>query len=271
MLNTPEVYENAGMEAGRSARHGDAATARQWREWMSRAIKLERAEDRRTAQTIYDAAYQKAATPRGSASNPRKRAKKNPSRVPVLDARRHRELIAIVGAHARGASILHTREYNALVHEKKVLETRYPELMGTFWAGRKNPVARARRRGWSDLPTRPACARPARAPAPLPATTRPVRVKQRELKAAVELFHKFREAPPRRVRLAHFKVPKVCLVIGEMDFVGYTTTHARKRVRYRHDFRRAARPLLCSSADGRQLLIFGGNYDFTRDGIVDRA
>lgn len=103
------------------------------------------------------------------------------------------------------------------------------------------------------------------------AAPRQVRVARRELNAAVELFHKFREAPPRRVRLARFKVPKVCVVIGEMDFVGYTTTHAKKRARYRHDFSRKARPLLCASSDGRQLLIFGGNYDFTRDGIVDRA
>lgn len=100
---------------------------------------------------------------------------------------------------------------------------------------------------------------------------RRVAVPKRELEAAVDLFQKFREKPPQRIRTARFRVPKVCVVVGELDFVGYTTTHAQKRVRYQHNFAARARPLLCASADGRQVLIFGGNYDFTRDGIVDRA
>lgn len=298
--------------------------------------------------------------------------------------RRWNELTMLAGAYERGASVASGADYIAWRNELRLLEAAHPELVGVFWAGRKNPaIARPpranptgrKKRGslstaayrdhayrgylirqspindsiWIEKDgflishaksvadaqrviaelTAPPGRNPAkRAPAdPLghwsrygaslsrpkaafksaraawisigkatglrprhvrPAHTAdtwtwvrrnpkskpkraPVKVARRELNAAVELFQKFREAKPRRVRVARFKVPKVCMVIGEMDFVGYTTSHAKKRARYRHDFSRAARPLLCASADGRQLLIFGGNYDFTRDGIVDRA
>lgn len=255
MLNTLEVYENAGMEAGRSARHGDAAAARQWREWMGRAVKLERAEDRKTAQASYDAAYKKAALPRGPVSNPlsnwrtgdrfRLRYDYNWRADKLTMKKGAAGKLTLVSYGPTPATTVAFAVFDkAPDHYPVAISLKALERGGP--KGRKNP-------------------RPAAAAAPaLPKS------KQRELRAAVELYERFREMPPRRLRRASFRVPGVCLVIGELDFVGYTTSHAGKRVRYQHNFAPGARPLLCASADGRQLLILGGKYDFTADGIVDR-
>ena len=52
----------------------------------------------------------------------------------------------------------------------------------------------------------------------------------------------------------------------------YLTTHkGGKEILYKHTFARHARPILAASHNGRALYLLGGQYDFTRDGIVDRA
>lgn len=91
-----------------------------------------------------------------------------------------------------------------------------------------------------------------------------------EVRAAVELYRKFREREPERIRGIELKVPKMLMSIGRLNFVGYTTTHGKETVLYKHVFDPVAEPLLTASADGRQLFIIGGRYNFTEDGIVDR-
>jgi hypothetical protein len=96
-----------------------------------------------------------------------------------------------------------------------------------------------------------------------------VKVNSTELKQAVELYTSFREAKPKRVDVVEMEHPSVVMVIGHLESVDYRTTHGGKLQLYRHDFARGSRPLLCVSADGEQLVLVGGRYTFTEDGIVD--
>lgn len=93
---------------------------------------------------------------------------------------------------------------------------------------------------------------------------------ERDLRKAAALYRDFREAKPARaLKRRTIAVPKVSVQIGKVTAIEYRTTHGKKRVLYRHDFKTAARPELHVSPDGRQLLIVGGNYTFTERGIVD--
>jgi hypothetical protein len=65
--------------------------------------------------------------------------------------------------------------------------------------------------------------------------------------------------------------PKVAACIGECDGVLYTTVRDGKVERYIHKFAASDKPLLCVSADGRQILLVGGRYRFTELGIVDSS
>ena len=87
---------------------------------------------------------------------------------------------------------------------------------------------------------------------------------------AIDLFKRFRGQDPEYIETHKITYPDVALVIGYLDFVGYTTVRDSKTESYIHRFKKSARPLLVSSHDGQQLLILGGEFDFTELGIVDR-
>lgn len=58
--------------------------------------------------------------------------------------------------------------------------------------------------------------------------------------------------------------------IGVVSAIEYDTVRDSAKEYYRHDFEDHAGPALCASENGRQLHFFGGSYDFTERGIVDR-
>lgn len=87
---------------------------------------------------------------------------------------------------------------------------------------------------------------------------------------AVALFESFRERKPQRMGTLRFKVPKAVACMGYVEGVDYRTTHGKKLTLYHHDFAPGSRPLLCVSADGKQLLLVGGRYQWTARGIVDK-
>ena len=60
MMNSTEVYWQAGFKAGQATRNGDASLARMQREWFSRAKRLESIPDAVTAQEMYNAGYAEA-------------------------------------------------------------------------------------------------------------------------------------------------------------------------------------------------------------------
>jgi hypothetical protein len=65
--------------------------------------------------------------------------------------------------------------------------------------------------------------------------------------------------------------PPEVAVIGECTAICYSTVRDGRREEYIHEFRKVDRPHLCVDPTGRQLLLIGGNYDFTELGIVDAS
>ena len=63
--------------------------------------------------------------------------------------------------------------------------------------------------------------------------------------------------------------PKIAVVVGELEAVIYNTVRDGVHERYIHKFKASARPMFATTPDGKQLLLLGGDYDFTERGIVD--
>lgn len=97
-----------------------------------------------------------------------------------------------------------------------------------------------------------------------------LKIPRKHLQAAVALYTNFREKRPKKLKVVDIDIPTVVACIGHVESIDYTTTHGDKAVLYRHDFVKGSRPLLAVSADGRQLLLIGGRFQFTERGIVDR-
>jgi len=93
--------------------------------------------------------------------------------------------------------------------------------------------------------------------------------RQTQIEHAMALFKRFRLDDPQHVDDVKFSTPEVGMVIGDCDGILYTTVRNGKTERYQHDFKKSARPLLVASWDGKQVLLVGGNYNFTQDGITD--
>ncbi len=88
-----------------------------------------------------------------------------------------------------------------------------------------------------------------------------------EVREAARLLEDFSGHAPTRVMRVQRRVPRVGLLIGDTDFIGYTTVRDGKREKYIHRFRRKRRPHLVASSDGKQLEILGGEFRFTEAGI----
>lgn len=67
------------------------------------------------------------------------------------------------------------------------------------------------------------------------------------------------------------RMPRVGVLIGDIDGVLYTTVRDGKTEKYIHQFHRDDKPAFVVSPDGKQLFLIGGAYDFTERGIVDRS
>lgn len=92
-----------------------------------------------------------------------------------------------------------------------------------------------------------------------------------ETEQASRLYESFSGHKPESVgKITLDKPVKVGIVIGELDGLLYTTIRDGNVEKYIHKFKVRSRPLLVVSSDGQQLLIVGGDYDFTERGIVDR-
>jgi hypothetical protein len=100
----------------------------------------------------------------------------------------------------------------------------------------------------------------------------PIKDRQTKINAAMKLYSDFtgEDAAP----LGEYVLPRppaVGVVIGEMVGVAYEATRDGETEQYFHRFNKKDRPLLVSSHDGQQLVILGGEYDFTENGIVDAS
>lgn len=92
-----------------------------------------------------------------------------------------------------------------------------------------------------------------------------------KIKEAIERFQSFTGMTPEHLDEYIVEHPDVALSIGTLDAVSYTTIREGQLEKYEHKFKKSARPLLCSSFDGKQLIVLGGVYTFTDRGIVDEG
>lgn len=93
----------------------------------------------------------------------------------------------------------------------------------------------------------------------------------RNIRKAIALFKDFRGENAEYIDTIDLPDYKEAIVVGYCDAIMYTTSRDGKIEKYIHKFKRKARPLLCASFDGKQLLLVGGSYDFTDRGIVDNT
>lgn len=93
--------------------------------------------------------------------------------------------------------------------------------------------------------------------------------KKKEFRGAFKLHEEFREKAPTRAKKVSYAVPSVLMVMGQVEFIGYRTTHGDEMVLYKHDFAPGSRPQLAAGPKRNQLFLVGGRYRVTDRGIVD--
>ena len=94
------------------------------------------------------------------------------------------------------------------------------------------------------------------------------KVPRSDYAAAKELYREFTGEEPDRLDTIRLPSYKVAIVIGECDGIMYTTQRDGETERYIHEFTdTGARPLLCVTHDGKQLLLVGGSYEFRDSGM----
>ena len=101
---------------------------------------------------------------------------------------------------------------------------------------------------------------------------KPSRKINREFERAARLYRDFsgHDAEPFAEVTAPV-APSVGIVIGYCDGLLYSAVRDERLERYIHEFANRDRPLFVVSPNGRQLMLYGGNFRFTERGIVDRS
>ncbi len=96
--------------------------------------------------------------------------------------------------------------------------------------------------------------------------------RQRQVDDAADLYKRFSGHTAEQIgEIDKPEFPDALICVGTIDFIGYTTTRDSVVEKYIHTFKAKSRPLFCVSPDGKQIVIVGGQYDFTERGIVDRT
>lgn len=93
--------------------------------------------------------------------------------------------------------------------------------------------------------------------------------RQTQIEHAMKLYKRFRLDDPEFVDEVDHPHVEVAMVIGECDGVLYTTIRNGRKEEYIHEFAKKSKPLLVASWDGKQVLLVGGKYNFTEQGITD--
>ena len=90
-----------------------------------------------------------------------------------------------------------------------------------------------------------------------------------KVKKAIDLYQRFRGTEPEFIDECDINAVDVAMQIGLCDGILYTTVRDGKKESYIHEFTGASRPILAASWDGKQVLLIGGKYSFTEEGIKD--
>lgn len=107
-------------------------------------------------------------------------------------------------------------------------------------------------------------------PARVKGNPRVVRPTPLEERRAVELYQRFHGLKPERIDTVKMQLPRMLMRVGPVPFMYYLAPWKGRMTLFKHTFAKHAQPLLAATHDGRALYLVGGEYDFTRDGIVDR-
>jgi len=91
----------------------------------------------------------------------------------------------------------------------------------------------------------------------------------RQYKKAVSLYRDFTGENPRHLEDWDVIVPSHAMEVGKVTGIMYKARVDGKVQEFLHEFTGRSRPILAASADGRQLLLLGGDYKMTERGIVD--
>lgn len=93
---------------------------------------------------------------------------------------------------------------------------------------------------------------------------------QSAINKGAELYEKFTGHEPEDLGdITIPDPPRVAVLIGEVEGIIYNTVRDGVHERYIHRFKAKARPDFCVTPDGKQLLLVGGDFEFTERGIVD--
>ena len=104
------------------------------------------------------------------------------------------------------------------------------------------------------------------------ARTRAPLAKSAAIRRGASLFERFTGHEAEVIgRVKVPATPKIGVLIGVLDFVGYTTVRDGVREKYIHRFAVSDKPDFVVSPDGKSLHIIGGRYTFTERGIVDKS
>jgi len=95
--------------------------------------------------------------------------------------------------------------------------------------------------------------------------------KYAKVEKAIKLFKRFRGTEPDFVDEYEVEPVDVAMLIGKCDGILYTTERDGKKESYIHEFTNKACPLLVASWDGKQIMLLGGDYNFTEEGIKDNG
>lgn len=88
-------------------------------------------------------------------------------------------------------------------------------------------------------------------------------------KKAKKLYESFTGHKAAHAETVHVTIPDTLTVVGPCVAIAYECTRDGETAQYQHEFKRKAAPLLCSSPDGSQLFLIGGNFQFKDTGIND--
>jgi hypothetical protein len=92
---------------------------------------------------------------------------------------------------------------------------------------------------------------------------------QRDIRRSSKLYQGFREEPAQRAKAVRVNLPKAAAIMGQIEFVGYMTTHDGETHLYIHEFAPGSRPTLAAGPGRNEMVIVGGRYRVTDRGIVD--
>lgn len=94
---------------------------------------------------------------------------------------------------------------------------------------------------------------------------------ERKMKKGVELFEAFTGHDATHYDRVTLPDMSVCVQIGKLEGIAYETKRDGKTLKYFHKFKKAARPIFAVTADGKAVVIVGGQFRFTERGIVDKG